>query len=298
MGSTLRLGAAPGHPGKRSARRGPQSRTGGSRGRDRLNLLRGRLAALDGMRRYKDPAALALIAAVTLTVGVVNGAFTGFPKGYDAYGHMSKIKLLVDYFPNVDWNHEWYSGELYSQGSFPALFHYLGRALGAFLGVSTANALIVISAGSFVLIGWGLYGYVRASTGDSIAALVAALVLISSAAYWTYIVEAGLYPRILGMAFLALFSFFAITYYQRGGRLAYVAMVLSLAAALSSHLLLGAIAVAFAMLMIAGLPVPVANRIREAVKLLIPTALVVADFYVPYIQFLQRPPALPLFTPS
>jgi hypothetical protein len=250
------------------------------------------------MTRYKDPAALALIAAATFAAGVVNGAFTGFPKGYDAYGHMSKIKLLVDYFPNVDWNHEWYSGELYSQGSFPALFHYVGGALVAFLGVSTANALIVISAASFVLIGWGLYGYVRASTGDSIAALVAALLLISSAAYWTYIVEDGLYPRILGMAFLALFSFFAIIYYQRGARLAYVAMVLSLAAALSSHLLLGAIAVAFAMLMIAGLPQPVANRFREAVKLLVPTALVVAYFYLPYLQFLQRPPAVPLFTRS
>src|SRR5258706_5461716 len=162
MGSTLRLGAAPGHPGKRSARRGPQSRTGGSRGRDRLNLLRGRLAALDGMTRYKDLAALALIAAVTFAVGVVNGAFTGFPKGYDAYGHMSKIKLLVDYFPNVDWNHEWYSGELYSQGSFPPLFHYMGVALVAFLVVSKANALIDYSAASFVVDGWGLFGYTLA----------------------------------------------------------------------------------------------------------------------------------------
>jgi hypothetical protein len=239
-----------------------------------------------------------LIAAATVVAGVLNGAFTGFPKGYDAYGHMSKIKLLVDYFPNVDWNHEWYSGALYSEGSFPPLFHYLGGALVAFLGVSTANALILISAVSFVVIGWGLYGYVRVATGDSTASLVAALVLISSAAYWTYIIEAGLYPRILGMAFLALFSFFAIIYYRRGARLAYVGMVLSLAAALSSHLLLGAIAVAFAMLMIAGLPRPVANRFREAIKLLVPTALVVAYFYLPYVQLLQRPAALPLFTRS
>ena len=250
------------------------------------------------LRRYKDSAALALIAAATLVAGVLNGAFTGFPKGYDAYGHMSKIKLLVDYFPNVDWNHEWYSGALYSEGSFPPLFHYLGGALVAFLGVSTANALILISAVSFVVIGWGLYGYVRVATGDSTASLVAALVLISSAAYWTYIIEAGLYPRILGMAFLALFSFFAIIYYRRGARLAYVAMVLALAAALSSHLLLGAIAIAFAILMIAGLPQPVASRFREALKLLGPTSLLVAYFYLPYAQFLQRPPALPLFTRS
>lgn len=239
---------------------------------------------------------MALIAAVTIAAGILNHSFTGFPKGYDAYGHMSKIKLLVDYFPNVDWNHEWYAGMLYSEGSFPALFHYVGGVLVVVLGMSAAGAVSVIAAASFVLIGWGLYGLVRTATGDHVAALVAALVLISSAGYWTYIVEGGLYPRILGMAFLALFAFFAILYYQRGARLAYVAMVLSLAAALSSHLLLGAIAVTFAILMIAALPMPVAHRLREAVKLLLPTALVVAYFYVPYAFFVQRPVSLPLFT--
>lgn len=193
------------------------------------------------MRRFKDPAALALIAVVTISAGVLNHAFTGFPKGYDAYGHMSKIKLLLDYFPNVDWNHEWYGGMLYSQGSFPPLFHYTGGLLASVLGISTAATLLVISAASFVLIGWGLYGLVRAICGDPIAGLVAALVLISSAGFWTYIVEGGLYPRILGMAFLSLFAFFAILYHQRNGRFVYVAMVLSLAAALSSHILLGAL---------------------------------------------------------
>jgi hypothetical protein len=261
-----------------------------------LKLLRGQLAAFKGTKLVKDLAALALIAAATITTGILNGSFTGFPKGYDAYGHMSKIKLLVDYFPNVDWNYEWYSGMLYSLGSFPPLFHYMGGVLVALLGASTATALIFIAAISFVLIGWGLYGSVRVATGDHVAALVAALVLIGSPAYWTYIVEDGLYPRILGMAFTALFSFFAIFYYKLGGRLAYVAMVLSLAAALSSHLLVGAIAVAFAVVTIAALPQPVAFRVREALKVLVPTALVVAYFYLPYAQFIQRPASVPLFT--
>lgn len=253
-------------------------------------------AAAEGVKRFKDLACMALIAAVTLAVGVLNHSFTGFPNGYDAYGHMSKIKLLVDYFPNADWNHEWYAGMLYSQGSFPALFHYAGALLVAVLGISTATALVVISAASFVLIGWGLYGLVRSATGDHIAALAAALVLTSSAGYWIYILEGGLYPRILGMAFLALFGFFANVYYRRGGRRAYAAMVLSLAATLSSHMLLGAIAVAFALLTITALPTHVADRIREAVKLLIPTALIVAYFYVPYAYTFQGPSPVPVFT--
>jgi hypothetical protein len=253
------------------------------------------IAAAANVKRLKDLASLALVAAVTLVVGVLNHSFTGFPKGYDAFGHMSKIKLLVDYFPNADWNYEWYAGMLFS-GSFPPLFHYIGALLAVVLGISTATALVVIAAASFVVIGWGLYGLVRTATGDHMAALISVLILTSSAGYWTYIVEGGLYPRILGMAFMALFGFFAILYYRRGGRAAYVAMVLSLAATLSSHLLLGAIAVAFALLIIMALPRPAGDRIREALKLLAPTALVVAYFYLPYAYSLQGPAPVPLLT--
>ncbi len=254
------------------------------------------IAAVANVKRLKDLASLALIAAVTLVVGVLNHSFTGFPKGYDAFGHMSKIKLLVDYFPSADWNHEWYAGMLFSQGSFPALFHYIGALLVVVLGISTATALVVISAASFVVIGWGLYGLVRTATGDHIAALASVLLLTSSSGYWIYILEGGLYPRILGMAFMALFGFFAILYYRRGGRATYVAMVLSLAATLSSHLLLGAIGVAFALLIITALPMPAGQRIREALRLLVPTALAVAYFYLPYAYALHGPAPLPLFT--
>jgi hypothetical protein len=237
---------------------------------------------------------MALIAVVTIVVGVLNHSFTGFPKGYDAYGHLSKVKLLVDYFPNADWNHEWYSGMLYSEGSFPALFHYVGWFLVAGLGLSTAAAFIAISAASFVAIGWGLYGIVRVATGNHLAALAAVFALTSSPAYWLYILEGGLYPRIIGMAFIALFGFFAVLYHRDNGRLPFVAMVISLAGVLSSHLLVGAIGVALALLVIVARPISIAQRLLEAGKLLVPTGLVVAYFYLPYA--VQRPRSVPLFT--
>ena len=237
---------------------------------------------------------MALIAVVTIAVGVLNHSFTGFPKGYDASGHMSKIKLLVDYFPNTDWNHEWYSGMLYSEGSFPGLFHHVGALLVGGLGLSAATALVVISVTSFVVIGWGLFGLVRVATGDRLAALAAVFVLTGSSGYWLYILEGGLYPRIVGMAFIALFGFFAVLYQQRNGRFAFVAMVVSLAAVLSSHLLVGAIGVVFALMIIAALPVSVGQRLWEGLKLLVSTGLLVAYFYLPYA--VQRPHSLPLFT--
>lgn len=262
----------------------------------RVLPLRRLRAAVSGGGWTVDAGLLALIAIVTVAVGIFNQAFVGFPKGFDAYGHMSKIKFLVDYFPNIDWNFEWYSGMLYSQGSFPPLFHYLGGLLVGVLGLSTGAALIVISAASFIVIAWGLYGLVRVATGDSFAALIAGLVLISSSAYWNYILEAGLYPRILGMAFLALFAFLAVLYYRSGGAPLYVAMVLSLAATLSSHLLLGAIGLAFAVMLVASLPKTAIQRAIETAKLLIPCGGVVAFFYLPYVVALSQPAAVPVFT--
>jgi hypothetical protein len=243
-----------------------------------------------------DVALAAFIGLVTVVIGIVNQAFVGFPKGFDAYGHMSKIKFLVDYFPHINWNYEWYSGMLYSEGSFPPLFHYLGALLVGTLSVSLAASLLLISAASFIVIAWGLYGMVRVATGDPIAGLIAALVLNSSSAYWNYILEAGLYPRILGMAFLALFAFFATLYFRRGGVWLFVAMVLSLAGTLSSHLLLGIIGVAFALLVLASLPLSPTRRVLEAAKLLIPCSLLVAYFYLPWVLALGRPTSVPLLT--
>jgi uncharacterized membrane protein len=118
---------------------------------------------------------LALISAATLAVGFANQAFVGFPKGYDAYGHMSKVKFLVDNFPNVDWNYEWYSGQFFSEGSFPPLFHYVAGAAVRWFGLSPGDALIGIAALSFVTIGGALYGVVRVAGGSRVAGLIAAL---------------------------------------------------------------------------------------------------------------------------
>ena len=230
-----------------------------------------------------------------MVVGAVNQAFVGFPKGYDAFGHMSKIKLLVDYFPNVDWNFEWYAGQFYSEGSFPPLFHYLGGLL-VLSGVSVAGSLVLMAAVSYITIGGALYGLVRSAGGTRWTGVVAALLLVGSSAYWLYIIQGGLYPRIVAMGFLALFIYFATVYQGRRSRIVYLAMVLSLAATLSSHLLVGAIAVAFSILLILALPTTGVKRIHEAVKLLVPTGLLVMYFYLPFAGTFSRPAPVPLFT--
>ena len=228
-------------------------------------------------------------------VGFLNQAFQGFPKGYDAYGHMSKIKFLVDNFPNVDWNYEWYAGQYFSEGSFPPLFHYAAGVLVGF-GLPIGDAIIVLAAFAFVVIGCALYGLVRVATDSRVAGLIAALILLSSNAFWAYVLVGGLYPRILGMAFFSLFAFFAVVHQTRPSRPAFAAMVLSLAAAMSTHLLLGAIGVAFAVGLIAVMPLPPAQKSARAATLLVTTGLLAAFFYVPYAVTLSTPAPVPTFT--
>jgi len=230
-----------------------------------------------------------------LAVGFVNQAFVGFPKGYDAYGHMSKVRFLIDNFPNADWNYEWYSGQFFSEGSFPPLFHYVAGAAVRF-GLSPGEALIWIAALSFITIGGALYGVVRVAGGSRVAGLIAALTLIASSGYWAYLIEDGLYPRILGMAFLSVFALFSVLYYTRPSRPIFAGMVLSLAATLSTHLLLGAIGAAFAILFTASMPFDAVRKVVETIRLFVPTGLIVAYFYAPYVAALSTPAPVPTFT--
>lgn len=209
---------------------------------------------------------------------------------------MSKVKFLVDNFPNVDWNYEWYSGQFFSEGSFPPLFHYIGGALVGWFGLSPGAALIGVAAVSFVVIGCALYGVVRVAGGSRVAGLIAAMTLIAANAYWSYVIEDGLYPRILGMAFLSLFAFFAVVYYTRPSRPVVAGMVLSLAATLSTHLLLGAIGAAFAILFTALTPFDAGRKVVETIRLFVPTGLIAAYFYVPYVAALSTPAPVPTFT--
>lgn len=233
---------------------------------------------------------------MTIGVGAFNQAFVGFPKGYDAYGHMSKVKFIVDNFPNTDWNYEWYSGQFFSEGSFPPLFHQLAAGMVAWFGLSLAQSLLAIAAACFVVIATALYGVVRVAGGSRIGALSSALLLLATNSFWSYVLLGGLYPRILGMAFVALFAFFAAIHFTRRSRLAYVAMVAALAGALSTHLLLGAMAIALGLLIVAFLPVSAGRRSWNVVALLVPAGLAVAYFYLPFALTLTRAGPVPLLT--
>jgi len=222
------------------------------------------------------------IAILTLAVGYLNRAFVPFTKGYDAYGHISQIRLLSDYYPNINWNYAWYSGMPSFIGSYPPLFYCTCVVLGKLLSLTPEYAVILVSALSFCFVGIALYGFVRQVVHSRLAGLTACALLISSPAYWAYIIEDGHYPRVMGTMFLSLSLFFTVRYLSDKSRSSYIALLLSTAGSLSSHLLLGAINVGCLFLALLILPKRRRQKLFQMVNVLLPLTLSVAYFYLPY----------------
>jgi len=243
---------------------------------------------------------LAAVAIWTLFIGYLVGAWSGFPKGIDAYGHLSQISLLLRSFPDVGWNQAWYSGHPFFTGSYPPLFHYSALALVMGLGVTEEDAVKLIIALSYIAIALGLYGFVRVVTGRRVAALAAVALLIASPAHWSFIVELGHYPRVVGSAFMSLalmFCALAATSKATMRRLSYLGMTIATAASLSSHLLIGLMTLALVVL--AGLfMLDWLGRNRgTALAFLAVVSALVSWFYVPYFLGPREGNESPLFTP-
>jgi hypothetical protein len=235
-----------------------------------LNLSRGRLAALDGFA----------LAAIVITFGLITGSFTGTVKGYDGWGHLSKVELVLRNFPAVDWNYDWYCGSPFFLGGYPPLFYFAASVL-AWLGASGAVAMNLITALSYIGMTLSLYGLVRIATGSRLSALVAAGFLVATPALWTPFVQAGLYTRVLGMGFVSMAVLAATVYLRRPSVVRAVVCMAAVWGGLNSHVVLGALAI-FAVGLILVLVPGADGRTRPwHASLLVPPILLSAYYYLP-----------------
>lgn len=246
-----------------------------ARSKNRFTKARGYLSTI------VDLAAIFLFLAA---VGRLLSAFAGFPKGFDAFGHISQIRILMRYFPHIDWNHLWYSGLPVLQHSYPPLFYLLGAALAAILPISIPSTILLLSALSHFVILACAYGVVRMFTGSRLSGLFAAALAISSPAFWAYIIYDGHYPRVLATMFLALAAYFALAYFKaseaRGARLYWVGMVISVAASMGTHPI-GGLALLLIMLMATTFPDSLVNKVKAVVGVVVSAAFLSAYFYLP-----------------
>src|SRR5205814_180520 len=151
-------------------------------------------------------------------------------------------RLLLDNFPHINWNYAWYGGLPYFHGSYPPLYHLIVAVVTRVSGADIPAVMVYVAAASLIVTCLGLYGFVRVITGERAAALVAVVLVLTSPSVWSYILEHGVYPRLLAMAFLSVALFACALDLRRpsGGRR--LAVVLALTAALSTHPFMGLLA--------------------------------------------------------
>ena len=116
------------------------------------------------------------IALVVWWIGAQAHAFTGPNKGFDATGHLSKARFIMDNWPRVSWNYEWYSGEP-AFSDYP-LYHVLLALIATVGRVSLPTAMNAVACASMFLSVAGLYATVRAATGSRVAGMTAAALVV------------------------------------------------------------------------------------------------------------------------
>ena len=227
---------------------------------------------------------LALIAGAVLIVGARAHAFSGFPKGNDVWGHLAKTQFVLDNWPHISWNYEWYSGMPTFQGSYPPGYHILVALVAKLGDMPVATAMTRVAFVGVLAIVVGVYGTVRAATANRGVALAAAALMLGAPTLWSQVVTLGLYPRLLGLSCASLALAGATRLAVRGGRLTALGTALALAAALSMHPVVGvgAVPLVGAVLLLGPRPT-LLRRAAQAVGVIALTSALASFFYLPLL---------------
>jgi hypothetical protein len=221
-----------------------------------------------------------------IVLGVATGAFTGTVKGYDGWGHLTKVVLVLRDFPAIDWNYDWYSGSPFFLGGYPPLFYFAASAL-AWLGLDGMVAMNLLIAFSYIAMTLSLYGLVWVVTRSRAAAVVASGLLLATPALWTPFVQDGLYTRVFGMGFTSLAVLLAALYLRRPTAVRYLMCVAAVWGALNSHVVLGALAIFAVGLVVVLVPGGDGRARPWRAALLVPPILLSAYYYLPLAFYSQ-----------
>ena len=143
-------------------------------------------------------AAAGAVVAVVVVAGVLLGAWRGFPKGVDAYQHLTRLNFVADWFPHHNWFYAWAAG-MPMFDNYPGLPYVAALPFVRLLGDTTTLELMALVA--MAAFGLGLYGHLRLRTGRPDIALLAAVMVVTSMAIWHFVLASGVYARVVAMGF-------------------------------------------------------------------------------------------------
>ncbi len=237
-----------------------------------------------GSTWLEDIAGLLIVAVIAAWIGWRTGAFRGFPKGYDDYGHLSYVVLLEKTFPHIAWNSAWYGGTQGIPGLYGPAYHLLVLGLAHLSGKSLASTMVSLTVVFTLVTAGSMYVLVRLVTRSRVGAVVAGLVLLATPALWQQALLEGEYARLMAIACAALTLALGAFYAQRPGRFRLIGVIVACALALLSHQEAGVVALLSALGMILLVPdQPLGDRCRAAGIALVAIGGLVAFFYVPQV---------------
>ena len=216
-------------------------------------------------RRLLDAACLAGALALTWWVGVRTTDFVGPVKGTDAVFHAATVRFLMESWPHLLWSSAWFAGSPSVPGLYPPLYQMMVAAVASAAGTTIEHAMVECCAAAYLVMAASLYGFVRVVAKSRSAAVLAVLLVLAVPGFWAPSLQAGEYPRLTGMAFAALATFFAALYTAKPSRPRFAASVLAIGLALATHPVtggLGALQVIGVLLLVPYRPFP--DRARRA----------------------------------
>lgn len=234
-------------------------------------------------RQVKLILSLLTIVLFVIIFGYLLGAWTGFPKGADAYARITRIVYILDFFPHVSWQYHWSNGMPTFKTEAP-FFYYLGALIAKLFSLPPEKPLIIVGFLTFVFIGVGIFGYVSSLTRNYAAGLLAAILALSSYSVWDWMVYGGIYPRIFAVG-LSMMSLWLVVRFLQSAKEAPVFpkwpffwLVLFLATTMITHVLMAFFAWVTIFLIIFSFPLPRKTKIKCGF-LIFGTAFSLAGFF-------------------
>ena len=283
------------------------------------DLLKVKLPKIPVVRRPAIPTLsmptlmdILLLSAATLAVGWAVGALSGFPKGVDAYCHLTRVKFILRFWPNYLWNHLWDAGTPMFGGTYPPLGYYMTAVVAALFRCGPETALTAVATLSFVMNSLCVYGFVRNATGRRLPSILAVMLMVLSPAYWDWWVSGGNYGRVISLGLFGLSLYLASCHIKRPeSRLFKTLLPLSIAGNICCHIISGIPALAAISAMLLFFSKDLKSGVVRALKLVAsvagldaffitrflfsnPTAHAVKSFIVSY----PPVPVIKLFAPA
>jgi len=231
----------------------------------------------------------AFIAILVYFLGFLLDAwrFTPYPPGNDAIPHLYKTKFILEYWPNIRWDHQWAAGMPLFRW-YPPFFFMLQALVAAVTHLPIELVLVIFLAVSYWLLGVGVYLFTLQFVNKRGLSVIAPALLVSTPILWNLYVEGGLCTRIPAAAFFALSLAATAKYIKHSSRIGLVSIVMCIAISILIHPAYGVPAIMscllLSFLMIEGWK----QKIISCLKIAIPAVLLTGWFYLPF--FVRLPP--------